>query len=45
MMPGVGRSNREEDQEHQRKYVVLDDAHLEDDNPPTAPPVIGETKY
>jgi hypothetical protein len=43
MSSGAGRANREEDKEHQRKYVVLDDEHFLDDGPPVAPPVIGES--
>jgi hypothetical protein len=42
MTAGVGRANRAEDKEHKRKYVVLDDEIPGDDNPPTAPSVIGE---
>lgn len=45
MAPGAGRSGREDEQEHQRRYVVLDDEIPGDDNPPTPPPVIGETPY
>ncbi|RSM87845.1 hypothetical protein DMH04_08930 [Kibdelosporangium aridum] len=40
-IPAFGNA-RNEDKEHERKYVVLEDQHGPDDQPAVAPPVIGE---
>jgi hypothetical protein len=39
-VPGAKSGN--DDKDHERKYVVLDDKHLVDGHPPVPPPVIGE---
>ncbi|MFC0111340.1 hypothetical protein [Kibdelosporangium aridum] len=40
-VPTFGNA-RNEDKEHERKYVVLEEQHGADDQPAVAPPVIGE---
>ncbi|ALG09236.1 hypothetical protein [Kibdelosporangium phytohabitans] len=41
-VPTAGRG-QDEDKDHDRKYILLED-HLGDDHPPVSPPVIGEDR-